>query len=97
MYKTEAEALKDLKKMIASQHKAMAKADACQNALLSVAEDIGPRFSDDMNLLLRQTHSLRREMYGLMKQLQNLGAILDMSSGAKEAAEIYGPPSMFGL
>ena len=97
MCKTEAEALKDLNKMIASQHKAMAKADACQNALLSIAEDIGPRFPDDMNLLLQQTHSLRKEMYGLMKQLQNLGAVLDMSGGMKEAAEIYGPPSMFGL
>ena len=77
MYKTEAEALKDLKKMIDSQAKAIRMTADSRNNLVSVAEDVGPRFSDEMDHLLRQNAHLCREMDMLMMQLQKLRAVLD--------------------
>jgi hypothetical protein len=76
MYKSKAEALNDLKKMIDSQAKAIRMTADSRNNLVSVAEDVGPRFSDEMDHLLRQNAQLCREMDMLMLQLQKLRAAL---------------------
>ena len=97
MYKTEADALKDLKKMINSQHNAIKMTDACQDNLFSVSADIGSRFPGEMTQLMQQNYQLRKDMDLLMQQMQNLRAVLEMSGDMKHAAEIYGPPEVFGL